>query len=184
MTVEELVNAGVSAADSVQRVTGGLAVHVARLAETFDNYRSLADALRYEMSPGGRIEAECRAGYKELLHRARGFGACKMVLRVLAQEQGLRLTEVAHRLNRTAGSTRDYLRWLEEVELVRALEKRFYFVDPLLRLWFRIYENGFIPDEALVGDEVTDYLSAQAIPEETEGFTLPPRPIEDIVEID
>ena len=107
-----------------------------------------------------------------------------MVLRVLAQEQGLRLTEVAHRLNRTAGSTRDYLRWLEEVELVRALEKRFYFVDPLLRLWFRIYENGYIPDEALVGDEVTDYLSAQAIPEETEGFTLPPRSIEDIVEID
>ena len=106
------------------------------------------------------------------------------MLRVLAQEQGLKLTEVARRLNRTAGSTRDYLRWLEEVELVRALEKRFYFVDPLLRLWFRIYESGVIPDEALVGGEVTDYLSAQESAEEVEGFTLPPRPSEDLVEID
>ena len=184
LTVEELENAGVSVAASVQSVTAGLAVHAARLAETLDDYRNLADALRHEMSPGGRIEAECRAGYKELLHRARGYGACKMVLRVLAQEQGLKLTEVARHLNRTAGSTRDYLRWLEEVELVRALEKRFYFVDPLLRLWFRIYESGVIPDEALVGGEVTDYLSAQESAEEVEGFTLPPRPSEDLVEID
>ena len=184
LTVGELENAGAPAADSVQGVTGGLAVHAARLAETFQNYRSLGDALHYEMSPGGRIEAECRAGYSELLHRARGFGACKMVLRVLAKEEGLRLTEVASRLNRTAGSTRDYLRWLEEVELVRALDKRFYFVDPLLRLWFRIYQNGFIPDKAMIDDEVTGYLSTQEIDEVAEGFTLPPRPIEDIVEID
>ena len=52
LTVEELENAGVSVAASVQSVTAGLAVHAARLAETLDDYRNLADALRHEMSPG------------------------------------------------------------------------------------------------------------------------------------
>jgi predicted AAA+ superfamily ATPase len=187
LSTEEIETAGVAFAASVQSITGGLAVHADRLAETLENVPDLLGALRYEMSSGGRIEAECRAGYKELLHRARGYGACKMVLRVLANEQGLNLTEVARRLVRTAGSTRDYLRWLEEVELIHAVEKRFSFVDPLLRLWFRIYEGGVIPDEARVADEVSRYLSLMVpedIVEEAEGFTLPPRRPEDLVEID
>jgi hypothetical protein len=38
--------------------------------------------------------------------------------RILAEEEGLTLTEISHRLQRTPGSTKDYLSWLEDVDLV------------------------------------------------------------------
>ena len=110
------------------------------------------------------MEAECRASLGELLHRARGYGACKAVLYVLAAEEHLTLSEIARRLKRTAGSTRDYLRWLEEVELIRVRDKRFTFVDPVLRLWLRLYGRGRPPSEADIGNEVASYL--QGIPQE------------------
>jgi hypothetical protein len=147
---------------------------------------SIEDALVSELSRGGRIEAECRATLAELLHRARGYGACKSVLRVLAEEEDLKLTAVARRLDRTAGSTRDYLRWLEEVDLIVAREKRFSFVDPLLRLWMRIYARGAPPSEHDARNEVRAYLAREAPtgPEPEPEFTLPPLPRSDFVEID
>ena len=39
-------------------------------------------------------------------------------LEVLAQEEPLTLTEIAQRLRRTPGSTKDYLSWLEDVDLI------------------------------------------------------------------
>jgi hypothetical protein len=204
LTAEELDEAGAREPEAVARASAGLTVHAVRLAETLESSRSLSieDALVAELSPGGRIEAECRATLAELLHRARGYGACKTVLHVLAEEEGLKLTEVARRLDRTAGSTRDYLRWLEEVDLVVARQKRFSYVDPLLRLWMRIYGTGQPASEEDLRREVELYLerptgeSAEVEADsdadtdvetetntETE-FTLPPLPSEDFVEID
>jgi DNA-binding IclR family transcriptional regulator len=94
----------------------------------------------------------------ELLHRARGYGACKSVLSILADEENLNLTEIARRMNRTAGSTRDYLRWLEEVELIRASNKRFSFVDPLLRLWLRLYGTGNLPTAGDLRNGIDRYI--------------------------
>ena len=49
------------------------------------------------------------------------------------------LTEIAIRLGRTPGSTKDYLSWLEDVDLVSARQKRYTITDPLLRLWVRLH---------------------------------------------
>jgi hypothetical protein len=54
---------------------------------------------------------------------------------VLAQEEPLTLTEIAQRLHRTPGSTKDYLSWLEDVDLIVSRQKRYSFADPMLRLW-------------------------------------------------
>ena len=61
-----------------------------------------------------------------------------------------------------AGTTRDYLRWLEEVDLLVARGKRFFFIDPLLRLWMRIYARGEPSNEELVRREVASYAGAVA----------------------
>jgi AAA domain len=206
LSSDELEEAGAPEPDAVARATAGLAVHAARLAETLEettfSSSRIENALAAELSAGGRIEAECRATLAELLHRARGYGACKSVLHVLAEEEGLKLTEVARRLDRTPGSTRDYLRWLEEVDLVVAREKRFFYVDPLLRLWMRIHGRGEPPSEDDLRREVQHYLGrvvpasrptprdedtdadADADADTESGFTLPPPPSEDLVEID
>jgi hypothetical protein len=159
----ELAEAGASEAELIATASAGLAVHAVALAESLeDGAPSVESALTRELSPGGRIEAECRATLSELLHRARGYGACKTVLYVLSDEEGLKLTEVARRVDRTPGSTRDYLRWLEEVDLIASREKRYYFVDPLLRLWTRIYARGVPPGDEDVRREVSGYFGALA----------------------
>lgn len=183
----ELAEAGVAEADLLASASSGIVVHAAALAETLEEgASSLESALVRELSPGGRIEAECRATLSELLHRARGYGACKTVLHVLTDEEGLKLTEVARRVDRTAGSTRDYLRWLEEVDLIAVREKRYYFVDPLLRLWTRIYARGVPPGEEDVRREVFRYLEAAAplpaVQEAQPAFSLPAPQAEDFID--
>jgi len=70
---------------------------------------------------------------------SRGYGALKAILEILAEEEPLTLTEVAHRLHRTPGSTKDYLSWLEDVDLITSRQKRYSFSDPLMRLWVRLH---------------------------------------------
>ena len=75
-------------------------------------------ALTALLSPAGTIATACRFSYELRLHRARGYGALKAILDVLAEEEPLTLTEIALRLRRTPGSTKDYLSWLEDVDLI------------------------------------------------------------------
>src|SRR3712207_9223263 len=91
------------------------------------------------MAPGAALATACRYCYELRLHRARGYGALKAILEILAQEEPLTLTEIAHRLRRTPGSTKDYLSWLEDVDLIVSQRKRYSFSDPLLRIWVRLY---------------------------------------------
>jgi len=76
---------------------------------------------------------------------------------VLAIEEPLTLTGIAQRLDRTPGSTKDYLTWLQDVDLVACDRKRYRFADPLLRLWVRINRGPRVPDEDRVIGEVQVY---------------------------
>ncbi len=182
----ELAEAGASEPELIASASAGIAVHALSLAESLERGVSFETALFDELSPGGRLEAECRATLSELLHRARGYGACKTVLHVLGDEEGLKLSEVARRVDRTAGSTRDYLRWLEEVDLVDARDKRYYFVDPVLRLWTRIYGRGVPPGLEDLRREIEGYLEGLA-PGPKPGaeeavFVLPQRAREEFID--
>ena len=114
-------------------------------------------ALTSLLSPDGRLAAVCAACYELRLHRARGYGALKAILEILAQEEPLTLTEVAQRLKRTPGSTKDYLSWLEDVDLIVSQRKRYSFSDPLLRVWVRLYCRPSCPSEEDVAREVQGY---------------------------
>jgi len=113
------------------------------------------------METGGALYARCRFSYEIRLHRARGYGALKAVLGILAEEEPLTLTEIAQRVQRTPGSTRDYLGWLEDVDLVSARRKRYAFADPLVRLWARLYARCSAPDADRLTDEVQRYAVAR-----------------------
>ena len=60
-------------------------------------------ALAAQMAPGATLSMACRFCYELRLHRARGYGALKAILQILAAEEPLTLTEIAHRLGRTPG---------------------------------------------------------------------------------
>jgi hypothetical protein len=118
-------------------------------------------ALTSLLSPDGRLAASCGSCYELRLHRARGYGALKAILEILAQEEPLTLTEVAHRLRRTPGSTKDYLSWLEDVDLIISQRKRYSFSDPLLRVWVRLYCRPSCPSDEDVAREVQAYALAR-----------------------
>jgi hypothetical protein len=114
-------------------------------------------ALSGLLASDGRLASACCFSYELRLHRARGYGALKAILEILAQEESLTLTEIAQRLRRTPGSTKDYLSWLEDVDLVAARQKRYSFTDPLLRLWVRLYCRALPPTEEELAREVQAY---------------------------
>ncbi|MBA2302200.1 MAG: hypothetical protein H0W08_06155 [Acidobacteria bacterium] len=115
-------------------------------------------ALASLLAQGGTLSAACRFCYELRLHRARGYGALKAILDVLAEEEPLTLTEIALRLRRTPGSTKDYLSWLEDVDLIVSRLKRYSFADPMLRLWVRLHCRPTLPTEEEIAREVHGYV--------------------------
>jgi hypothetical protein len=139
-------------------------------------------ALAAAIAPDGPLTAHCRHCYELRLHRARGYGALKAILGILAGSEPLTLTEISQRLQRTPGSTKDYLSWLEDVDLITAGRKRYAFTDPLLRLYVRLYGSPVPPGDSEIVREVGAYArtrlmtSPPANPAATPAAAAAPRP--------
>ena len=145
---------------AVQALTDGRASYVRAIGDTMAQMGRTSDpvsALTALLSSDGELNHWCRFCYELRLHRARGYGALKAILDVLADEEPLTLTEISHRLHRTPGSTKDYLSWLEDVDLVTSRHKRYSFTDPVLRLWVRLHCRPVPPTEEDVAREVQQY---------------------------
>jgi hypothetical protein len=154
---------------SVQALTDGRAAYVRAIGDAMSQMGGGADpisALTALLSVDGVLARWCRFSYELRLHRARGYGALKAILDILAEEEPLTLTEISIRLHRTPGSTKDYLSWLEDVDLVTSRQKRYSFTDPLLRLWVRLHCRPTPPTEEDVAREVQRYALTRIPPSE------------------
>ena len=150
----------------VQALADGRPSYARAIAETATSMeaRGGADpvsALAALLAPGGQLAQSCRFCYELRLHRARGYGALKAILEVLAQEEPLTLTEIAQRLYRTPGSTKDYLSWLEDVDLIVSRQKRYSFADPMLRLWVRLHCRPVPPGDEDIARELHAYVQTR-----------------------
>ena len=151
---------------TVHALTDGRPAYVRVLADAMTtmaqrNGTDPVSTLVAQLAAGAQLSTMCRFCYELRLHRARGYGALKAILHVLSHEEPLTLTEVAHRLSRTPGSTKDYLSWLEDVDLVTVRQKRYSFIDPLLRLWVRLHGHTTPPSESELAREVQAYALAR-----------------------
>ena len=157
---------GDETAASIHALSAGRATYAASLARALDTPAGAGrldpiSALVSLMAPGGEIAARCRQAFELRLHRARGYGALKAILSVLSEQEGLTLTEIAQRLRRTPGSTKDYLSWLEDVDLVVSARKRYTFEDPVLRLFVRLYAQPAPPSDDDVAREVHEFAMSR-----------------------
>jgi hypothetical protein len=151
-------------APAIAALCGGRAACVVLLLEAMASMEPVPDpvaALAALFAPNGRLTARCRESYEFRLHRARGYGALKAILGVLAEEEPQNLTEISHRLHRTPGSTKDYLSWMEDVDLVHVQGKRYTFEDPLLRLFVRLYGRPVPPSDDEIVREVGQFAKAR-----------------------
>jgi hypothetical protein len=168
-------------ARTVQALADGRPSYVRAIADELAAVREHAShggadpigALVALLAPEGRLTRQCNYCYELRLHRARGYGALKAILEILAEEEGLTLTEISQRLQRTPGSTKDYLSWLEDVDLVTSRQKRYTFTDPLLRTWVRLHCRPCAPSDDDLANEVHRYALPR-LPQQTERPQPPP----------
>ena len=149
---------------AIQALTDGRPEYVRAIGDMMAHMGPSADpisALAALLASDGALNHWCRFCYELRLHRARGYGALKAILDILAEQEPLTLTEISHRLHRTPGSTKDYLSWLEDVDLVTSRQKRYSFTDPVLRLWVRLHCRPVPPADDEVGREVQRYALAR-----------------------
>jgi hypothetical protein len=150
---------------AIQALADGRAVYVRALGEATGSISGRGgdpiSALTALLTGEGALAAWCSHRYELRLHKARGYGALKAILEILAAEEPLTLTEVAQRLHRTPGSTKDYLSWLEDVDLIVSRQKRYSFADPLTRLWVRLHCRPVPPSVDEVAREVQTYAMAR-----------------------
>jgi hypothetical protein len=149
---------------AVQALTDGRSAYVRAIGVEMSQMGGAADpisALTALLSDDGALNQWCRFCYELRLHRARGYGALKAILDILAEIEPLTLTEISHRLHRTPGSTKDYLSRLEDVDLVTSRQKRYSFTDPLLRLWVRLHCRPVPPSGEDIVREVQRYAVAR-----------------------
>ncbi len=147
----------------IHALTGGRPRYVRLLADATAAVGAgdPVSALAANMAPEAPLSMACRFCFELRLHRARGYGALKAILQVLSREEPLTLTEVAARLGRTPGSTKDYLSWLEDVDLLDVRQKRYSFADPVLRLWVRLHGQVTPPSEDDLAREAQEYAVAR-----------------------
>ncbi len=150
---------------TIQVLADGRAAYVRALGEATgsmgDRGGDPISALTALLTGEGALASWCSHRYELRLHKARGYGALKAILEILAEEEPLTLTEVAQRLHRTPGSTKDYLSWLEDVDLIVSRQKRYSFSDPLTRLWVRLHCRPVPPSVDEVAREVQSYAMAR-----------------------
>ena len=177
-------------ARSVQSLTDGRPAYVHLLVEALAEMREHGggdpvSALASLLAPDGRLSKLCGYSYELRLHRARGYGALKAILDILGDEEGLTLTEISQRLHRTPGSTKDYLSWLEDVDLVVARQKRYSFGDALLRVWVRLHCRPTPPSEEDLAREVHRYALPR-LPQHEPALAMAAAGVRDsgIIEID
>lgn len=154
-------------AESIVRLSAGRAAYAHAIVETMTacggpGATDPVSALAAAIGTDGRLAASCAHCYELRLHRARGYGALKAILEILAVEEPLTLTQISQQLGRTPGSTKDYLTWLEDVDLVSVQKKRYRFRDPLLRLWVRLHCRAEETTAETVSREIQGYVASCA----------------------
>jgi hypothetical protein len=156
---------------TIQALADGRAAYVRALGDATSAISGRGgdpiSALTALLTGEGGLANWCGYRYELRLHKARGYGALKAILEILADEEPLTLTEVAQRLHRTPGSTKDYLSWLEDVDLIVSRQKRYSFADPVTRLWVRLHCRPIPPSVDEVAREVQAYAMARLPQAET-----------------
>ena len=155
--------AGVPAPDVEMwmRATGGRPLYAEILARRIVRDgpagADLTSALASEMTPPvGSLHQECRFDYHLLVERSRGHSVVRSILRILAREEGQRLSAIAQQLRIQLPTALDYLSWLLEVGLIRRDGAGYVFADPLLRLWVTLAG----PEPADLLEEVVKLLES------------------------
>lgn len=152
------------------------------------------DTVVSSLMPGAALDLKCRFNYEYLVGKSRGEGIIRYLLAVMCRMEMPNLTEIARRIDRSLGVTKDYLKWMLAVGLIEVERKRYYFPDELLCTWIRLYRSGYRPGREDIESELnrlldTGFKRLMSEPGESEATAAgvegeaakAPEPVSDIV---
>ncbi len=95
------------------------------------------------LSPNGLIHSYCNYLYNISLQKARGYGVLKSLLDLIAiAENPMTQSELARALKMRQGPIRINLKELQDVGLLFEMERKYYYIDPILKYWVAYVQNG------------------------------------------
>ena len=151
----------------VQALSDGRPVYARAIAETATALAS-ARQRRSHQRAGGAARARLPSSPRRAASATSSASIARAATarsrrssRCSREQEPLTLTEIALRLHRTPGSTKDYLSWLEDVDLIVSRQKRYSFADPMLRLWVRLHCRPVPPSEDDIARELQSYVLAR-----------------------
>ncbi|MEA3457488.1 MAG: ATP-binding protein [Candidatus Thermoplasmatota archaeon] len=111
-----------------------------RIIEEFEDIDK--DKIQYAfleetLSPRGDIYLVLDYIFNESLSRAYKGGKHRQILLILAQKQGLTLTEISKKLSSPTGEVSNYMKVLLKTDLLFRENNQYYFRDALLAFWLK-----------------------------------------------
>ncbi len=141
--VEKIVKVGDKEVDAIFRLSQGIPIYAYALALGYAKYKNVKKAfISQTLVKTGIIHNACESILVNSLSRARGRGLLKSILKVLASEQGLRLSEVSRMIYRSAPVTKNLLTRLIDVDLISKEDSLFSITDQTLRYFIEKVWNG------------------------------------------
>lgn len=136
------------------------AVHEAALIDgislTEENVQKIL--LLHLVNERSTLSFHLRYLYEDALGRARGSTILRGILKVLAKDAPLTITEIANRMSKKVGLVQAGLTELLNVDLIERKDKAYEISDPLLRWW--IYFKFYHPEGAFsLQDKIIQELS-------------------------
>lgn len=92
-------------------------------------------AMKEILDKDGKINILFRYIFEESLKKAKKAGYLKNILTMLAEKEGMNLTEISAGLGKPSGQVSNYLKSLLKTDLVFENEKKYFFRDPIFRFW-------------------------------------------------
>lgn len=101
----------------------------------------------------------CNYVFSISLAQARGYASLRTILLELAQEDGLKLSQISRKVQRGTGEILTYLNNLINVDLLIKRDKKYYFKDQVLRYWllkFRLGIEPMLPTDRIMNELVSE----------------------------
>ncbi len=150
----------------VDQLTDGMPMFIKTIAERFSkektndtqkNIKLIRYLLLSEITTKNSSSySYCSRLFTDSLNRARGEALLKTILKVVSQNEPLRLTEVARLVYRSGPVTKSLLERLVEVDLIVKTDKTFDFANSVLKMWCKLMFSNIefkeVPDEKYLSE--------------------------------
>lgn len=135
-------------ADAVFGLSGGIPFVAVSMLKHYQDY---TDAKKYFaaelLSKRGVLHDYCADSLNYHLNRTSGQVLSKIILKAMAPEKELRLSEIARRIYRSAPVTKILLERLISAGIIHKKDSKFHFNDNVLKLWLKLTTQGYEFDE-------------------------------------